>query len=89
MNIEYVDILTREYLSTTWLICGSVRSFSRSGRDIIKGVDGCIIILGNFELYLISIHENLVQHPSNHISNVLDNLKKQIDRKIKKRSTHL
>ena len=77
------------YVANMELIYWSIRSSSRRVVNGIKWVDGCIIILGNFELYLISIHENLVQHPSNNISNVLDNLKKQIDIKTEKRSTHL
>ena len=32
----------------------------------VKGVDGVIVILASWEY---RVHENLVQHPSNHISN--------------------
>ncbi len=47
----------------------SVHSSSRRGGDEIKMVDGGIVILASCEYHFIRVHENLVQHPSNFISN--------------------
>ena len=51
------------------LIYQSVRSSSRSSGD---GVKGCMCdILASCEFHSIRVNENLVQHPSNDISNQL------------------
>ena len=65
MDIEYVDILTGEKLSSIlvanmYLIYWSVRSFIRRGGICLKGSDEDIVILGSCMYYFIRVHENLV-----------------------------
>ena len=71
MDIENVDVLKEETLSSIVymdLIYWSFRSSSRR-------VCGCaIVILASCEDNFIRIHENLVQYPSDNISNVTTEL---------------
>ena len=51
------------------LIYWSIRSFSRRGWDGIKGVEeGVVVILNNYKLRFIRVHDNFVQNPSNNNS---------------------
>ena len=73
MDIEYVDILTVENLSLIQvanmdLIYWSVRLCSRRGGEGKRGWMGGNVMLASQEYHIIRVYENLVQHPSNHIS---------------------
>ena len=66
MDIEYVDILTRENLSSMYIanmdfIYWSVCLSSRKGSNDVKGMEGGgIVILASYECHFIRVHENLV-----------------------------
>ena len=65
MDIENVDILTETNLVENMdLIYWSFRSSSR------RGWGWAIVILASCEDNFIRIHENLVQYPSDNISNI-------------------
>ena len=54
-----------------WSVCSSSRILG----DGIMGVRGGIIILASWEYHFIRVHEKLVQHPINYISNVGQTIK--------------
>ena len=63
----YMDIITGENMIIWTLFIGQcVYPFEGKGVGI-KWVER-IVILDSCEYYLIRVHENLVQHPSNNIS---------------------
>ena len=78
MDIVYVDILTGENSSSIKvanmeLVYWSVHSSRRRGGNEVREVDGVIVFLANCKNNFITVHENLVQHPSNYISIVTHN----------------
>ena len=58
-----------------WLVFSSIRSAG----DLVKGVDGGIVIFDSCEQNFIRVHENLVRHPSNIKSIFVCNKSKLID----------
>ena len=72
MDIEYnyTWIYCRYFWLLTWtsLIVQFVHSMEGRGWD--KGGGWGIVILASCDYHFIRVHENLVQHPSNNISNI-------------------
>ena len=73
MDIEYVDIMTREICLQFRFWASFIGQFVHPevGEDIGKKVGGCFFILVSKKYHCIRERENLVQHPSNYISIVM------------------
>ena len=56
------------------LLYWSVRSFSKSEGDRLKGLDRVIVVLASCVHHFIRVHKNLVQYSSNYISITFKNM---------------
>ena len=56
------------------LVYWSVCSFSRRGGDLVKGMDGGMLILARCKIHFVSEHENFGKDTSNNISILINRL---------------